>query len=289
MKPTWTSLAPLLRLDDDGPLRARVGDATCSEAATWSVIERHEDFVLGAVRRVVSSARDLRERYGGRGDDVVLEAFQWVVERLFRRVHRPPHGLPVKARADGTVGSAPKWFFTVCANLARDWCDAERRRMRRERRPSPDRPPPAVDAAPPLWDDGSLRKLRRLLERPDRAGVPDTHVLAYLCLYRPDAVDLALVERAAAYRPSSGSRSGQPGLLREPQETWEHLIAWRERHALAPLASAARYELAWIVRSQDAGDPATWREREPKRARTASVTLGKWAIRCADVLTLPRR
>ena len=51
----------------------------------------------------------------------------------------------------------------------------------------------------------------------------------------------------------------------------------------------ARAELAWVLRSDDPGPVDSWRRRDPKAARTATVTLGKWAIRCADVLTLPRR
>lgn len=277
MKPTWASIAPIVR------------GADVDEEATWKVLIDHHGFAYGAVRRVVGRAPDLVATFDGSLSAAVEECFQWTCERLVLRVHREPTGLPVSERVDGEPGSAAKWFFTVIANLARDWVKAQRRRLKRQAA-MPEHAPPSVEAEPAvLWDDAALRKLQRLLDRPDRAGVPDTHVLAYLCLYRPDAVDRDAVARAAAYVPSAGSRSGKPGLSRDVDTTWTLLQAWVGRHGDDPFTATARAELAWVLRSDDDGAPDTWRERDRKAARTATVTLGKWAIRCADVLTLPRR
>lgn len=277
MTPTWDTLAPILRGRD-----VQTDDV-------WGVVELHYDFVLGAVRRVVARAPDVVNTFNGSREATLHEAFQWVIERLVRRATSEPRGLPVSERSDGAPGSAPRWFFTVCANLGRDWLKTQRRRLRRETEIS-DHSPPAVEPQPlVMWDDGALRKLRRLLERPDRAGVPDTHVLAYLCLYRPEAIERDTVVRADAYVPNAGSRSGTPGLIRGVDATWQALQDWRERHADNTFSTAARAELAWILRSDDADDPTTWRERDTRSARTAAVTVGKWAIRCADVLTLPRK
>lgn len=248
--------------------------------------------MLGAVRRVVARAEDVVARYDGHADAAVTEALQWTVERLVRRVHGETAGLVVALREDGSQGSAPRWFFTVVANLARDWLKGERRRHRREIVQAEVRPERAAVEAEDFgrrWDDAALRKLQRLLQHPDRSGVPDTHVLAYLCLYRPEAVDAAIVARACAYVPSAGSRSGRPGLMRDPDSTWTAIQRWRQRHVVDPFTHHARAELAWIFRSDDDGPPETWADRDPKAARTATVTLGKWAIRCADVLTLPRK
>lgn len=277
MIPTWETLAPILRGADP------------DEEAAWQVVIDHGEFLHGAVRRVVARALDVVATFDGRADATTAEAYQWVVERLVRRITTPPTGLPVSEREDGTRGSAPRWFFTVGANLARDWLKAQRRRLHREVA-FPERTVAAPAPELPLqWDDAALRKLTRLLEKPDRSGVPDTHVLAYLCLYRPDVVDRSAVERAHRYAPSAGSRSGQPGLLRDPAEAWALYQAWRKRHGDDPFTAQARAELAWVLRSHDPGPPDTWRDRDPRAVRTATVTLGKWAIRCADVLTLPRR
>ncbi|MCB9664546.1 MAG: hypothetical protein H6732_10545 [Alphaproteobacteria bacterium] len=277
MIPTWDSLAPILRGADP------------DEEAAWQVLLAHAEFLQGSVRRVVARAHDVVATFDGRADATTAEAFQWVAERLVRRITTEPTGLPVSERADGSRGSAPRWFFTVGANLARDWLKAQRRRLHREVA-LPERTTAAPEAPEALhWDDAALRKLQRLLERPDRAGVPETHVLAYLCLYRPDVVDRGAVERAHRYQPTAGSRSGQPGLLREPAEAWPLFQGWRKRHGDDPFTAQARTELAWVLRSTDPGPPDTWRDRDPKAVRTATVTLGKWAIRCADVLTLPRR
>lgn len=277
MQPSWQSLSPILR---DGPI-----DTT--QVATWQVITNHDAFIAGAVRRVVGKARDVLARFDGRLHTAEEEALQWVLERLVRRVHNAPLGLPVSERRDGERGSAAKWFFTVIANLTRDWLKSERRRMRRETEIVEHRPP-AVEPEP-FWTSDALRKLERLLARPERAGVPDTHVLAYLCQYQPDAVDEAMVERAAAYRSAAGSRSGAKGLFRPVDDTWRLLQAWRARHGHEPLSTQARAELAWVLRSEDTGPAETWRDRDRKAAKTASVTVGKWAIRCADTLTLPRK
>ena len=277
MTPTWTSLAPVVR------------GSVVDEDATWAVLEAHHDFVLGAVRRVVPRAEDVVALYDGHADAAVAEVYQWLVLRLVKRVHGEPPGLPVTPRDDGTPGSAAKWFFTVVANLARDWLKSERRRMRRETEvpENADSGSVAPDAA--LWDDAALRKLQRLLQHPDRSGVPDTHVLAYVALYRPEALDRASVVRAAAYVPSAGSRSGRPGLLRTVDDTWAYLLLWRSKHGNDPFTTEARVELAWILRGDDDGPPETWAHRDGRAARTATVTVGKWAIRCADVLTLPRK
>ena len=77
--------------------------------------------------------------------------------------------------------------------------------------------------------------------------------------------------------------------MRSVDHAWAALQAWHQRHDEDTFTTAARAELAWALRSDDDGDPTTWRARHPKAARTAAVTVGKWAIRCADVLTLPRR
>lgn len=272
MKPTWDALEPILRGSDVRSDR------------TWSVIERHTEFLFGQVRHVVRAAGDVTPRGTTESTQV---AFQWVVERLHRRVGNPPPGLPVSTRADGQRSDAARWFATVVRNLARDWLKSERRRIRRETE-IPEHKPPAVVDEPVLWDDDNLRKLQRLLDRPKRADVPDTHVLAYLCLYRPEVVDEAMVQRAAAYRPSSGSRSGKPGMYRPVDESWQAIQAWRVRHEVDPRTSAARAELAWVFRSTDPGPMETWRERDRNEARKAAVTVGKWAIRCADALFLPR-
>lgn len=274
MKPSWDSLAPVLR-----------GSEIRSDR-TWSVLELHTEFILGQVRHVMRGASDMVSRHGGLADATQV-AFQFVVERLFRQVSNPPPGLPVSERADGARGNASRWFATVVRNRTRDWIKSERRRVRRETE-IPEHAPPAVVDEPSLWDDDSLRKLQRLLDRPERAGVPATHVLAYLCMYRPEVVDLAMVERANAYVPSAGSRSGSPGLYRTVQESWAAISAWRDRHEVDPRTRHARVELAWILRSTDDGDPTTWRQRESADARRATVTVGKWAIRCADALFLPR-
>ncbi|MCB9683007.1 MAG: hypothetical protein H6733_16190, partial [Alphaproteobacteria bacterium] len=269
MKPTWASLAPILR------------GADCDEDQSWAVVLQHHGFLLGAVRRVVSRAPDVVATWDGRTDAAVSEAFQWMVERLVKRIQSDPPGLPVSEREDGSRGSAARWFFTVAANLARDWVKAQRRRLRREVE-IPEHKPVSIDDEPPiLWDDAALRKLSRLLERPERAGVPDTHVLAYVCLYRPESVDRQMVVRAHAYVPSAGSRSGQPGLFRDVETTWRALQGWRTQHGVDPFTAEARAELAWILRSSDDGPAHTWRDRDRRGARTATVTIGKWAIRCA--------
>lgn len=244
------------------------------------------------MRRVVARAEDVVARFDGHADAAVTEALQWTIERLVRRVHGEAGGLTVAPREDGAPGSAPKWFFTVVANLARDWLKSERRRYRREAEAAetrPDRVEAEAEAFAMQWDDAALRKLQRLLQHPDRSGVPDTHVLAYLCLYRPEALDRPSVDRACAYVPSAGSRSGRPGLQRDAETTWSALSRWKVRHARDPFTTRARAELAWILRSDDDGPPETWADRDPRGARTATVTVGKWAIRCADVLTLPRK
>ncbi len=274
MQPTWESVADLLR------------GARVRPERTWQILEQHYAFIAGHVRHVVRGARDVSTRLGGL-DSASQAAFQWVMERLHRRVHNPPPGLPVSERRNGE-SSAARWFATVVRNLTRDWLKSERRRTKRETALDESRPP-ATAPEPPLFDDGALRKLERLLARPERAGVPDTHVLAYLALYRPDVLDLAMVTRAHAYVPSSGTRSGHPGLRRDVRTTWEALAAWRERHHHDPRSTAARSELAWILRSEDPGPPETWRQRDLPEAKRCAVTVGKWAIRCADVLTLPRR
>lgn len=274
MKPSWDSLAPVLR------------GAEIRSDRTWSVLEQHTEFILGQVRHVVRGAADMVSRHGGLADASQL-AFQFVVERLYRQVTNPPPGLPVSQRADGARGEATRWFATVVRNRTRDWIKSERRRIRRETE-IPDHAPPAVVDEPVLWDDQNLRKLQRLLDNPERAGVPATHVLAYLCMYRPEVVDLAMVERAANYVPSAGSRSGAAGLHRPVQESWDALVSWRERHDVDPRTRHARVELAWILRSTDEGDVTTWRGRDKAGSRRATVTVGKWAIRCADALFLPR-
>jgi hypothetical protein len=271
VKPTWASLAPILH------------GAEVDEEAAWSVVLAHHDFVSGAVRRVILKAADVIGSFDGRVDAAVGAASQWVAERLVRRAvgDREP-------RDESPRGSAPRWLFVATANLARDWVKGQRRRLRREYGVAD--LAGLDDGGPPIvWDDAALRKLQRLIDHPERAGVPETHVLAYLCIYRPDALTEEIVRRAHDYVPSAGSRSGKPGLQRTVEETWALLQAWRERHGADTFTAAARAELAWVLRSDDTGPAETWRNRERRGARTATVTIGKWAIRCADVLTLPRK
>lgn len=276
MQPTWNSLAPILRGEDIR--RERV----------WDVVERHHEFLTGAVRHVLRGAGDVTAAFSQDREQANEEALQWVAEHLVRRVLSEPLGLQVADRTDGAPSSATKWFFTVIANLARDWVRGERRRHRREQQVEPP-PAPRHEPVSAFWDTSALRKLQRLLQRPDRAGVPSTHVLAYLCQYRPEAVDRSMIERAVEYRSPAGSRSGRKGLYRDADTTWTYLQEWRGRNEDATLTTEARAELAWIFRSDDPGPPETWRDRAPDAAKTATVTVGKWAIRCADVLTLPRK
>lgn len=276
-RPTWTDLAPILR------------GATPRSEDVWRVITGHPDFSSGAVRMVLRGARDVLDRHDGNLDLVAREVHQWAAERLVRRVLAPPPGLPVSQRHDGSPGDAATWLMKVWGNLARDWCKAERRRWARERTLDEARPPEVTTPEPPdRWTDDMLRRLDTLLARPERSGVSDVHVLVYLLQVRPDRVDRAMVDRACRFTPSAGSRSGAAGVVRPPDEVWSALQAWIAEHEDAPRTPAARLGLAWVLRSDDDTSPAAWRAATPAEARTATVTVGKWAIRCADTLQLPR-
>ncbi len=273
-RPTWPDLAPLLR------------GAALDRDAVWAVIERHAEFAYGAVRRVIAGARDVTARHDGNADLAAREALSWSIDKLYARVVKPPPGLPVSARRDGSPGDAAAWYRLVWSNLARDWCKAQRRQWRREEAIDDARPPASPEPDP--WDDAALRGLQNLLARTERSGVSATHVLTYLALVKPDRLDARLVDLATTFIASAGSRSGAMGLARPSVETWTLLQRWRDTHDGATDTSRARITLAWILRSQDDGDPATWKGRAPADARTATVTVGKWAIRCADALQLPR-
>lgn len=273
-RPTWPDLQPILRGAPHDP------------SAVWAVITRHAEFGLGAVRQVLARQRDVLARHGGSADLAAGEVFGWACERLVARVRKPPPGLPVSERRDGSPGDATAWLRKVWANLARDWCKAERRRWAREARLDEARPP-APPPPPPAWDDAQLRSLQNLLKNPGRSGVSPTHVLAYLCLKTPDAVVRQRVDDAAAFDAAAGSRSGDKGLARSASDTWTHLQDWRDRYDGATSTAEARATLAWILRSGDAGDPRTWRARDYAAMRTATNTVSRWASRCAKVLELP--
>lgn len=273
MTPTWEGLAPIVR------------GAHVSADGAWRVIETHAGFIRGHVARALRAGDDVTGRLGGL-TGAVEDAFAFVITHLHDRITKPPPGLPVAPRPDGSPGSPAKWFGTVVANLARDWLRSERRRFAREIASE------AVALAPPpaaedTWTDEARRKRDRLLQHADRAGVPATHVLAWLCLACPEHLHPDHVARAHAYTPTSGSRSGTPGLARDPDTTWSLLEDWRARHP-DPQTSAARTGLAWVLRSDDPGPPDTWRARCPHDSKRSAETVGKWAIRCADALSLPR-
>lgn len=274
-RPTWPDLAPILH------------GAPQPSADAWAVIAKHNTFGFGAVRRVIARSRDVLDRYAGSLDAATHEAHAWALEALYKRIVKPPPGLPLAERRDGGAEDAAAWFARVWGNLARDWCKAERRRWKREVcvdcEPTP--PPVAVD---PWEDKGAVERLRNLLKNPARADVSPTLVLAYLCLVQPQFVDKAMVQRAADFVAAAGSRSGTKGLARSANETWTLLNTWQQQHERTTDRTKARTHLAWILRSVDSGEPSTWRTRSPAEARTATETIGKWAIRCAESLTLPR-
>jgi tRNA-dihydrouridine synthase len=71
------------------------------------------------------------------------------------------------------------------------------------------------------------------------------------------------------------------GLARGPAETMDLLGGWLEQHLHEPRSRASRRHLAWLLRSEDRGEPEAWRAANPDEAARAQDLLRKWAKRFA--------
>ena len=115
-----------------------------------------------------------------------------------------------------------------------------------------------------LAEEEQARQFPLDLLRLEKLGLPGQRTLVWVIEYLPSELTHQHVARA-------GRR-----LARSAEDTWRLLGAWRRRHGDRTRTTASRREIAWILLSDDATDPDTWRSENTRACKLALDNVRRW-------------
>lgn len=223
-------------------------------AAFWAALLSAEPYLRRALRGV-------RPVPPVTPDDLFQEALVRLSERAARQggLADPAAGVPLEL-----------WIAKAARNAALD-------QVRR----CPSTPEPLVAEPALVGDPEAACDLARRVRpaRLDDPTLPPVWRLVWLALEAPTTLGPDHVVSAAVRRHETH------GLARPPEETWERLVTWRDANAANPKSTAARLELAWVLRTRDRIDATRWADRRPNDAARARDLVRTWHRRAEERLS----